>query len=99
MNYAYHPDARDELVASAAHYESRREGLGEAFLHEVNLAVRKVIDHPARWPTVQRDVRRCQINRFPFGVIYEVMDDTIYVLAIADLRRRPFYWRKRRKAQ
>jgi toxin ParE1/3/4 len=40
--------------------------------------------------------RRCLVHRFPYGIIYAVEDDTIYVAAIMHLRRQPGYWERRR---
>ena len=35
------------------------------------------------------------LRRFPFAIGYVVEDDTVTVLAIAHLRRRPGYWLRR----
>lgn len=41
------------------------------------------------------DVRRCLVNRFPFGVIYSVEQGEIFILAVMHLRRHPDYWKDR----
>jgi toxin ParE1/3/4 len=33
--------------------------------------------------------------RFPYAVVYSLIDDAVYVLAVAHSRRRPFYWQDR----
>jgi hypothetical protein len=38
-------------------------------------------------------IRRVLLRRFPYAVMYSVRRDEIKVLAIANLKRRPFYWR------
>jgi hypothetical protein len=43
---------------------------------------------------VSEEVRRAPLRRFPFGVIYVVMEDIFWVVAVAHARRRPGYWRK-----
>jgi len=39
--------------------------------------------------------RRILLRRFPFGVVYGVMDDQIVVVAIMHTRRKPGYWKNR----
>lgn len=41
-------------------------------------------------------IRRVVVNRFPYVVIYELVDLEIRILAIAHSRRREDYWRDRR---
>jgi len=43
------------------------------------------------------ETRRCQLNRFPYGLVYAVEDDAVVVLAVMFLRRKPGYWRDRLK--
>jgi toxin ParE1/3/4 len=47
------------------------------------------------WPILEGDVRRCLVNRFPYGVLYSVESDRVYVLALMHLHRRPGYWKDR----
>ena len=39
--------------------------------------------------------RRCLVHRFPYGVIYAVEDDVVYVAAVMHLKRKPGYWESR----
>ena len=41
------------------------------------------------------NTRRVLIKRFPFGVIYQPKGEVLYVIAVADLRRRSDYWLSR----
>jgi hypothetical protein len=44
---------------------------------------------------MSKNTRRCLVNRFPFGVIYQLKSDRLHIVAIADLRRHPEYWLNR----
>jgi toxin ParE1/3/4 len=46
------------------------------------------------WPGIDEasGIRRFLLTRFPFAVGYFVEADTITILAIAHLRRRPGFW-------
>jgi hypothetical protein len=37
-------------------------------------------------------MRRRRLGRFPYGVIYGLDSDTLVVVAVAHLHRRPRYW-------
>jgi hypothetical protein len=34
-------------------------------------------------------------ERFPYGIIYELSEDEIVIIAVAPLHREPEYWRSR----
>jgi threonine/homoserine efflux transporter RhtA len=40
-------------------------------------------------------VRRCLVNRFPFGVLYSLETTGVFILAVMHNRRRPDYWKSR----
>ncbi|MDP2232247.1 MAG: type II toxin-antitoxin system RelE/ParE family toxin, partial [Actinomycetota bacterium] len=50
---------------------------------------------PGSSPIVRGHARRTLMARFPYAVIYSLVDDDVYVLAVAHGRRRPFYWQNR----
>lgn len=41
------------------------------------------------------NVRRVLLKNFPLYIPYQVLDDEIYILAVAHAARRPGYWRRR----
>lgn len=89
------PAAREEMQQAAAYYEDQREGLGEEFLAELKQTAARIQAMPNGWAKVSARCRRCQLNRFPYGLIYAVLEDEILVLAVMHLSRRPDYWRRR----
>ncbi len=92
---SFHPMAEGELNDAANYYNAQSLGLGNTFLDEVQRAVDQILEHPEAAPLVNRLVRRKLIPRFPYGVMYSITPDSIRILAIANLKRRPFYWRGR----
>jgi toxin ParE1/3/4 len=93
--------ARVELVDAARRYEQEREGLGDAFLKQMDRAVAIILAAPERWPlargvSILRGARRYPVHRFPYGVIYRLIGDgTVEIVAIAHNKRRPGYWGSR----
>jgi hypothetical protein len=95
MTYWFHPEAETEFNEAITYFEERQPGLGFDFSVEVNSAIRAILDYPAAWPFVQGSVRRCLTHRFPYGVLYSIEPDGIYILAVMHLHRDPDYWKHR----
>jgi toxin ParE1/3/4 len=88
--------AEQELNDTASYYDATSPGLGATFLTEAERAIKQIREHPNAAPVVYQVVRRKLIRRFPYSVMYSVQADTIRILAIANQKRRPFYWRGRK---
>lgn len=95
MTFSFHPEAEREFAEAVEYYESRETGLGYDFSIEVSGAIKNIINCPNTWPFIAEDVRRCLVNRFPYGALYSIENGEILILAIMHLRRHPDYWKKR----
>lgn len=51
------------------------------------------VNHPK--VSFRRPVKRVFLDRFPYAVVYFVDGETVHVVAVEALRKRPGYWRKR----
>lgn len=96
MTFAFHPEAETEFYAAIDYYEECEAGLGLDFSIEVFTAIQNIVDYPAAWPVLDDDVRRCLVHRFPYGVLYSIEPDRLYILAVMPLHRDPDYWKERR---
>ena len=95
MTFSFHPEAEEEFRAAIDYYEDREAGLGYDFSLEVFTAIQNIIAQPSAWPVMEDDVRRCLVNRFPFGVLYSLEPTGVFVVAVMHQRRQPDYWRDR----
>jgi len=100
MKLRIHAAAEQEAQQAAQWYEDRRVGLGFEFLAAVDTALQRIGDDPLQFPILETlpdepSVRRFLLKRFPYTIIYEVVSPEIQVLAVAHVRRRPQYWKKR----
>ena len=84
--------AQKELDDAVLWYNQQADGLGREFLDELDRTVRRTITFPLSCPEIEPGIRRGLVARFPYGIIYGVDDDTIVVIAVAHLHRRPRYW-------
>lgn len=87
--------AEEEFAEAVAYFNEQCPGLGYEFAADVKAAFSRIAAFPEAWPTLSRRARRCIVNRFPYGVLYQVRKDSILVLAIMHLARDPKTWQDR----
>jgi len=95
MTFSFHPEAETEFLEAIEYYEERERGLGYDFSIEVFRTVQNIVTYPTAWSVIEKDLRRCLVHRFPYGVVYSIEQDEIFILAVMHLRRHPDYWKKR----
>lgn len=95
MTYSFHPEAEAEFNGAIDYYEARQAGLGYDFAVEVYAAIQRILAYPKAWPVLEGEVRRCQTNRFPYGVLYAAEEARVFIVAVMHLRRDPDYWKRR----
>jgi hypothetical protein len=92
------PEAENELNISKEFYESKQEGLGKDFVGEVDNTINRIAENPEQFPKVkQKQVRKANVNRFPFGIYFAVKDTIINILAVFHYSRNPKKLKKRLK--
>ena len=89
---SFHELAVRELNEAAQYYELERPGLGSAFVSEVQRCLRSISEHPEAGRVIAGQIRRRLLRRFPYGLLYTIKPDTIRILAVMNLKRRPAYW-------
>jgi hypothetical protein len=87
--------AQIELDEAIAYYNYEVPGLGEVFLTDVLNSLDRIGKFTEAWQTCSKRTRRCQTRRFPYGIMYQIRKDEILVVAIANLHRKPDYWKDR----
>lgn len=87
--------AQIELDDAIEYYNYELPGLGDAFLTEILNALDRICELPEAWHSCSKRTRRCQTKRFPYGVIYQIREKEILVVAVANLHRKPDYWQDR----
>ena len=97
MKYSFHAKAEKELNDAIDYYNECQNGLGFEFAEEVYATIENVLSLPHAWSLLSPHTRRCLTNRFPYGVIYQITHDEIFIIAVMQLNREPGYWKKRGK--
>jgi toxin ParE1/3/4 len=86
--------ANIDIVAAAEYYEDRRVGLGNDFFHEVEATFHLLQHHPRLGQPLARNgaLRRFQLKRFPYQIIYLLSHKTIIIRAVTHQNRHPNAW-------
>ena len=97
MKIVVHPAATAELNKAAAFYtEQANKQLGLALISEFEKAALLLSGSPELGVPWVSGTRRFVMRRFPFNVVYYLLSDHLFVIAIAHQKRRPEYWHRRK---
>ena len=96
----FRPQALTEIREARGWYEAQVAGLGRAFIAELDATLAFLRLHPQMYASVSEDgkVRRALLHRFPYSLVYEVIDvDEIVVLACRHVRQDEVDWNLSRR--
>ena len=86
----------EQEFAEAVDYDNGQcPGLGYEFAADVQKTLARIGAFPEAWPSLSRRARRCLVDRFPYGVVYQVRQDCILIGGVMHLRRDPKRWQDR----
>ena len=89
------PLAEADLEHAATCYDEEQAGLGSRFLSDVDQVFGRIRERLQQFPVISGDIRRALLHTFPYAVYFRETDETIRVLAVLHLRRKPGLWRAR----
>jgi plasmid stabilization system protein ParE len=87
--------AQFELDEAIEYYNSEKTGLGDEFLLEALDAINRIQEFPEAWQVFSKSSRRCLMRRFPYGVVFQILQNEVLILAVAHLHRDPDCWKDR----
>jgi plasmid stabilization system protein ParE len=90
-----HPEAIAEAQAATRWYRERSISAADAYLAELDWAVKSISENPEMWPRYAHGTQRYIFHRFPFYLVYRETAGKIEIIAVAHGRRRPGYWKSR----
>ncbi|MBI3884768.1 MAG: hypothetical protein HY302_03440 [Opitutae bacterium] len=104
MKVVYHPEFPRDVLRFAAKYADISPALGVRFRREVDAALAAVIAHPAgaghfihTGSLILREVRRRNLDIFPFFVLYGLADDRLLFGSVIPSASDPLTWLSRFK--
>jgi plasmid stabilization system protein ParE len=91
----FHPEAQAEYQGALAWYQARSRQAADRFEAETERVLTLVASNPGLFPRYDDEHRFAMLRRFPYSVVYRVLPDGLYVIAVAHSRRKPGYWHGR----
>jgi toxin ParE1/3/4 len=79
--------AKADIQQASAWYEDRKPGLGAEFLDKVDETIGRIKNHPLAFRTVIDDLRRANVERFPFGIWFVIEPSGNVVVACLHAKR------------
>jgi toxin ParE1/3/4 len=95
LSVVWLPEADADLKEARVWYDNVRPGLGERFAYAVEDTVETISEGPLQFPVVHRKLRRAGVRRFPYGILFEVQESRVVVIACLHGRRDPQRWKAR----
>ena len=93
--FEFHREAAIEAREAAEWYAERSLDAAAKFKTQLRRAERSVTQHPDAWTPYLHGTRCFKLDRFPYALVYIVRGERIIGIAVAHLKQRPGYWRKR----
>lgn len=95
MNVELLIPAEAEYFEILSFYDSRGGNLGDSFSFAYRDCIQRISAFPLAYSKVEKNIRKCRMNGFPYTLIYQVHGDTATVLAVSHDKRRPRWWKDR----
>jgi len=97
MKVSFLEEAEFELEQAIEYYDFQSAGLGQQFLQEVLNTLDRISNFPKAWHPLSKNTKRCQTARYPYGLIYSVLENEILIISVSNLHRDPNHWKDRIK--
>jgi hypothetical protein len=92
MQVEFIEPASIELDDAIEYYNLQSPGLGKIFFIEVLETIDLISLFPQLWSQNTENTRKAVLRKFPFNLIYSIIEDKIFIIAVAHQHREPEYW-------
>jgi len=91
----YHPLFDCDVREAAGWYDRRSAGLGDVFVDLVSQCVADIISDPQRFAIGPTGCRYIRVPRFPYVILFDVVDEELLMFAVLHTARSMEKWRER----
>ena len=97
MHLVFHPKFYSDIDEIMEYYEgvATRE-LADEFYSELRYYMQQAAERPESFAIRERDLRRVNLQRFPYHLLFRIVGDVVRVLVVRHHRRRPTVGVRRR---
>ncbi len=89
MKIEFLPVAQQELMEAVEFYENQLNGLGVLFYKEISEAIELIRIFPEGWQRITKLSRKCCLHKFPYMILYGIVDNVIVISSITHQHRHP----------
>ena len=92
----FHPEAEAEFDEAITWYQEKRDGLEQEFFDDFLVLESRLEENPSQFPAVlDNKIRRANFHRFPYSIVFEIEQGSIFIYAVFHQSRNPDDWNKR----
>lgn len=88
-------EAAGEIIKTALFYKEIDEKLANDLLEKFFETLLYVSNNPFSNQIIKKNFRKSNLKRFPYKVVYTVKQNEIIIVAFANHKQKPHYWKKR----
>lgn len=88
-------EASQDVEQARDYLESKRPGLGQAFLNRLKESLDRIGRAPELYSVLWQTVRAARLRKFTYVVYYRLHDDRVEVLAVLHGSRNAPEWQRR----
>ena len=96
MNIILHPAAEKEFSFAFHWYEKQMKGLGSEFSKAIDDTINKIKTSPLSFPVCYKTLRKAIIMKFPYIILFNIVQPNIRIIAIFHTSRSPLEWNTRK---
>jgi len=90
MQLEFHSQVTSDISQIMDYYEEVAGAqLAEDFYVELRSFFRKAAESPGAYGVRERDIRRANLEKFPFHFLFRIVNDRVRILVVRHHRRRP----------
>jgi len=90
MGLEFHRQVASDISQIMDYYEEVAGAqLAEDFYAELRSFFKKAVESPEAYGVRERDIRRVNLEKFPFHFLFRIVNDRVRILVVRQHRRRP----------
>jgi hypothetical protein len=82
-------EAKEDAALGVKWYDEQKEGLGDLFIEYLDNTLEKIGNYPTTYKKIYRQVRQAAMQKFPYVILFKIVDKVITVHCIFHTSQNP----------
>ena len=82
-------EAKNDIIEAAHWYSQKVKGLDVRFIEHVETVINTILNNPKTYKKVYKHFRQAALEKFPYLVIYEFDENTVFVYSVFHASQNP----------